>query len=92
MNPNNDEIKYVSNIEGDSIKLRRSKSSYWTDNVRGENIGNLIDTGDYINLEIGDVKLNLDYSEFSELFRLMELKVLTDDNLMSEIEYIGLDE
>jgi hypothetical protein len=71
----NEEVLYASEVSKDEIILRHSKSEIWTEQAKNKNIGHVKDTGNHIKIKLGDVKLKLDYSEFVELFTLMELKI-----------------
>ena len=87
-----EELRYISTIEGNKINLRHSNSEIWTSHTQGTHVGTLKDTGNNIKIDIGDEKLKLNYSEFVELFILMELKMLNDDNLTDEATYVKLEE
>ena len=76
-----EEISYVAILTKNKVKLRRSKSEIWADSAKGEYIGALKDTGNGIEISLGSQELNLDYSEFVELYHLVALKYKTDKNL-----------
>lgn len=84
-----EELRYVATIEDRNINMRRSKGDIWTSHCKGEDIGTLTDTGNNIKIKMDGIKLKLDYSQFCELFRLMELKMITDSNIDDEVTYVG---
>jgi len=87
-----EELQYVVDIDDNTMVMRHSKSEIWSSHVQGVGVGRLKDTGNGININMDNFKLKLDYSEFCELFRLMELKVLNDgDRLMDETIYTKID-
>jgi hypothetical protein len=86
-----EEIQYVSTIEDNKIDLRRSKASHWNNSAQGENIGNLIDHGNGIKIKMEAIKLTLDYSQFCELYALMDLKMKYDANLVNPVTYIEVE-
>jgi len=87
-----EDIQYVSIIEDRKINLRRSKSSHWSSSAKGEDIGSLIDHGNGIKIKMDTIKLNLDYSQFCELFTLMELKMGGDANMRNKVTYMEMEE
>ena len=87
-----EEIQYVADIDDDNIKLRRSKASHWNSSVKGEHIGTLVDDGNGVNIKLEGFDLDLNYSNFCELFRLMELKMGIDGNMAHSVTYLEVEE
>jgi len=85
---NEEELEYVSTIDENEVKLRYSNSDIWTSHTKGTDIGTLKDTGNGIKIRIKGIKTTLDYSAFCNLYRLLDLKVKSETNLMNEVKYV----
>lgn len=84
----NDELSYVSETDDNVIKLKRSESSYWSSHAKGELISTLTDSGNGIKIKLGGSNINLDYSEFIELFTIMGLKYEEDPGLKMDVKIL----
>lgn len=78
---------YIMKINGDKIKMKRSKGEHWTNIHRGELIGKLKDHGNGIKINIDNINLDLDYSTFMELYFLIHTKIKKDNSMCGKIEY-----
>ena len=73
-----DNIEYVAKTKDNKISLNYSNGDQWTDLVRGKNIGKIKDTGNEIKINFKDDYVEVDYSDFIELFVLLKLKIDQD--------------
>lgn len=80
----NDDITHKVVGDADNLVSFRSNSPNWCDDVKGEVIGSLKDTGNNIKLKIGNKKLKLDYAEFCDLYDLMSIKTQLDGHTLRE--------
>jgi len=87
-----EEIQYVAEVDDNEINLRRSKAGHWNSSAKGEHIGTLVDDGNGVNIKLEGFDLDLNYSNFCELFTLMELKMGIDDNMAHPVTYLEMEE
>lgn len=84
----NEDLSYISEVNGNIINMRRSKSDSWSSHVQGEHIGSIKDSGDGVKVKLGKKTINLDYSELVELMCMLEVKTLVENNLRDDVEHL----
>jgi|TARA_R110000851_G_scaffold47424_6_gene115190 hypothetical protein len=83
------QLDYVAEVGETKINLNYSNGDQWTSHTKGTRIGSVKDDGNGIRVKIGDIDTYLDYSSFCNLYTLLDLKVKTETNLMTELEYLS---
>jgi hypothetical protein len=83
-----EEIVHVATLTNGTINLRNSDTDIWNESVRGKHVGILRDTDESIKIKMGDIELDMDYDDFSDLFVLMELKMTTDKKMAYKSKYL----
>lgn len=84
-----DKLEYLAEIGNSKITLNHSNGEQWTEHTKNQRIGSIKDNGNGIKLKLGDINMYLYYDTFANLYTLMNLKVNSDTNLMTELEYLG---
>jgi len=83
-----EELRFIANIEGGDVELRYSNSEIWTSHTKGTNIGELKDTGNNIKINLNGKKIKLGYDEFNEMLIIMNLKQKYDEQLHVEQTWV----
>lgn len=83
-----DDINYVASVTDKKISMKFSNSDIWSQHVKGEHIGNLVDDGNGIKIKTEEVEFELSYDDFVELFLLMKIKMKFDKQLTGDFKIL----
>lgn len=84
-----DKLDFVADIDDvDNIVMYRSSGNHWSENIKGEKVGEIADDGNEIHLTLGEHSLTLDYSELYELGLLLKLKERVDGHPNKNVKFL----
>lgn len=82
------ELHYTAKVDEENVVLSHSDDEGWNINVRGTEIGSIVDDGDRIHLNFNGETFIIDYGDFEKLYVLMKLK-MENDNFCSGIKFLS---
>jgi hypothetical protein len=79
---------YVGKTNSENTKLKYSKNRSWSSHVRGTKVGEILDNGNGVNINCNDINLDLDYSDFFDLYTLLKLKVESNKKEFGKVKFL----
>ncbi len=83
------DLYYKATIKKTDVQLNYSKEEGWSDKIKGKKIGTLKDDGNAVKIDIGNLKVDLEYDELVELYVLLDLKFKIDAQMTAELKYLS---